>query len=240
MIDLYYWMIPNDYKIIIFLEESGLPYRLFSAKSDSHDKLALDFLRTSPNNKIPVIVDHTPADNTEPLSLFGSGAILLYLADKIAKFIPQNLRDRNKIIEWLFWQEDCLSSLADQTFYFIQTASETDQHAINHYVKETVRLYAILDRRLASREFIADEYSIVDMASYPWIVPHKRLGQNLEVFPNLERWFESMRLRPAIQLAYAKIQAIKNEFKLNSDVEISKDFENLRRNKKIKSKTVIL
>jgi len=240
MIDLYYWMIPNDYKILIFLEESGLPYRLLSAKSASNDKLVLNFLRTSLNNKTPVIVDHTPVDNAEPLSLFGSGAILLYLADKIAKFISQNLRDRNKTLEWLFWQEDCLSSIADQNFYFIQNASETIQYAINHYVKETVRLYAILDRRLANREFIADDYSIVDMASYPWIVPHKKLGQNLEVFPNLERWYELMRLRPAIQLAYAKIQAIKNEFKSNSEVEICKDFENFRRNKKIKSKTVIL
>ena len=209
MLDLYYWTTPNGHKITLFLEEAGLPYRLVPINIGRGEQFAPEFLRISPNNRIPAIVDHAPADGGEPLALFESGAILLYLADKIGRFIPQDLRGRNVALQWLFWQMGGLGPMAGQNHHFSQYAPEKIPYAIERYTKETARLYAVLDKHLGDgREFIAGDYSIADMACYPWIVPHARQGQDLADFPHLARWFEGIRRRPATLRAYARAEEI--------------------------------
>jgi GST-like protein len=207
MIDLYYWTTPNGHKITLFLEEAGIPYRLFPVNIGKGEQFAPDFLRVSPNNRIPAIVDNAPSDGGEPISIFESGAILLYLADKSGQLIAQDLRGRNETIQWLFWQMGGLGPMAGQNHHFAQYA-EKIPYAIERYVKETARLYAVLNKRLADREFIAGEYSIADIASYPWIVPYERQQQKLEDFPHLQRWFEAIKARPATQRAYARAQEV--------------------------------
>jgi GST-like protein len=202
MIDLYYWTTPNGHKITIFLEEAGLAYAIRPIDIGRGAQFAPDFLRISPNNRIPAIVDHAPADGGAPLSMFESGAILLYLADKCGRFIPTDLRGRVEVLQWLFWQMGGLGPMAGQNHHFSQYAPEKIPYAIDRYVKETERLYGVLDRRLADRECVAGAYSIADMACYPWIVPHQRQGQNLDDFPHLKRWFEAIRARDAVVRAY--------------------------------------
>ena len=208
MIDLYYWTTPNGHKITMFLEEAGLPYRIVPINIGKGEQFAPDFLKIAPNNRMPAIVDHQPADGGAPLSLFESGAILLYLADKSGRFIAPNLRGRNETIQWLFWQMGGLGPMAGQNHHFTQYAPEPVPYAIERYVKETARLYAVLNKQLTDREFIAGDYSIADMACYPWIVPHERQRQNLDDFPNLKRWFAAIRERPATQRAYALAKEI--------------------------------
>ncbi|HEY8554820.1 MAG TPA: glutathione binding-like protein [Burkholderiales bacterium] len=208
MIDLYYWTTPNGHKITIFLEETGIEYRIVPVNIAKAEQFNEDFLRISPNNKIPAIVDHAPADGGAPISVFESGAILLYLAEKTGKLIPSDLRGRTEVLQWLFWQMGGLGPMAGQTHHFLQYAPERIPYAIDRYVKETSRLYAVLDNRLADREYIAGEYSIADIACYPWIVPYKRQNQNLADFPHLARWFEAMRARPAVVRAYERAKAI--------------------------------
>ncbi len=209
MIDLYYWTTPNGHKVTMFLEESGLPYRIVPINIGAGEQFAPDFLRISPNNRIPAILDHEPADGGEPLSIFESGAILLYLADKIGRFIPQDLRGRNMALQWLFWQMGGLGPMAGQNHHFGQYAPEQIPYAIERYVKETSRLYAVLNKHLADgREFIASDYSIADMACYPWIVPHERQRQRLEDFEHLERWFQRVKDRPATGRAYARASEV--------------------------------
>lgn len=208
MIDLYYWTTPNGHKITMFLEETGLPHRVVPINIGKGEQFAADFLKISPNNRIPAMVDHAPADGGAPLSIFESGAILLYLADKTGRFIAPDLRGRNETIQWLFWQMGGLGPMAGQNHHFTQYAPEKVPYAIERYTKETARLYAVLNKRLADREFIAGDYSIADMASYPWIVPHERQGQNLDDFPHLKRWFDAIRARPATQRAYALAKQI--------------------------------
>lgn len=203
MIDLYYWTTPNGHKVTMLLEEMGLPYRIVPINIGKGEQFAPDFLGIAPNNRIPAIVDHQPADGGAPLSLFESGAILLYLADKSGRFIAPDLRGRNETLQWLFWQMGGLGPMAGQNHHFAQYAPEKVPYAIERYVKETARLYAVLNKRLADREFIAGSYSIADMACYPWIVPYERQGQNLDDFPHLKRWFGAIRQRPATQRAYA-------------------------------------
>jgi GSH-dependent disulfide-bond oxidoreductase len=161
-------------------------------------------LKIAPNNRIPAIVDTEPADGGAPLPIFESGAILLYLADKTRRFIPQDLRGRNDALQWLFWQMGGLGPMAGQNHHFSGYAPEKLPYAIERYVKETSRLYAVLDHRLADREYLADAYSIADMASYPWVVPYERQGQKLEDYPNLRRWFDAIKGRPAVERAYAR------------------------------------
>ena len=208
MIDLYYWTTPNGHKITMFLEEAGLPHRIVPINIGKGEQFAPDFLKIAPNNRMPAIVDHQPADGGAPLSLFESGAILLYLADKSGRFIAPNLRGRNETIQWLFWQMGGLGPMAGQNHHFTQYAPEPVPYAIERYVKETARLYAVLNKQLTDREFIAGDYSIADMACYPWIVPHERQRQNLDDFPNLTRWFAAIRERPATQRAYALAKEI--------------------------------
>ena len=208
MIDLYYWTTPNGHKITMFLEEAGLPYQLHTIHIGRGEQFQPEFLAIAPNNRIPAIVDQSPADGGGPLSLFESGAILLYLAEKTGRFLPRDLRGRADVLQWLFWQMGGLGPMAGQNHHFSQYAPERIPYATERYVKETNRLYGVLDKRLADREFVAGEYSIADMAAYPWIVPHKRQGQDLNDFPHLRRWFEAIAARPATQRAYALADTI--------------------------------
>ncbi|MBL8453559.1 MAG: glutathione S-transferase N-terminal domain-containing protein [Zoogloea sp.] len=204
MIDLYYWTTPNGHKITLFLEESGLPYRILPINIGKGEQFQPDFLRIAPNNRIPAIVDTDPAGGGEPVPVFESGAILLYLAEKSGRFLSADPRVRMDTLQWLFWQMGGLGPMAGQNHHFVQYAPENLPYAIERYVKETARLYAVLDKRLADRDFIAGpDYSIADMACYPWIVPHARQRQDLDSFPNLKRWFEAIQQRPATQRAYA-------------------------------------
>ena len=217
MIDLYYWNTPNGHKITMFLEEAGLAYRIFPIDIGKGEQFSADFLRISPNNRIPAIVDQAPADGGKALSVFESGAILLYLADKSRSFIPQDLRGRTEVLQWLFWQVGGLGPMAGQNHHFTQYAPDPVPYAIERYVKETSRLYAVLDRRLADRAYVAGDYSIADMACYPWIVLHERQSQKLEDFPNLKRWFETIRERPGTQRAYARGKEIKRSPTMTDD-----------------------
>lgn len=209
MIDLYYWPTPNGHKITIFMEEAELSYKIIPVNISTGQQFTPDYLLISPNNKMPAIVDNQPADNGKPLSIFESGEILLYLADKIKRFIPQDLRGRNETLQWLFWQVAGLGPMAGQTHHFTQYAPEKVPYAIERYTKETSRLYGVLDKQLEKHKFIAGEYSIADIACYPWIVPYAKQGQDLNNFPNIKRWFELMENRPAVKRAYAKAEEIK-------------------------------
>ncbi|MEH1889344.1 MAG: glutathione binding-like protein [Nostoc sp.] len=218
MIDLYYWPTPNGHKITIFLEEVGLPYTINPVNIGAGEQFKPEFLKISPNNRMPAIVDHEPADGGAPISVFESGAILLYLAEKTGKLIPQDLRDassglrqRTKVLEWLFWQMAGLGPMAGQNHHFSAYAPEKIEYAINRYVNETGRLYAVLNKQLADKEFVAGDYSIADIAAYPWIVPYERQSQNLEDFPHLKRWFETIKARPATIRAYEKAEALKTQ-----------------------------
>jgi len=208
MIDLYYWTTPNGHKVTMFLEEAKLPYRLHGINISKGEQFAADFLRVSPNNKIPAIVDHAPADGGMSISVFESGAILLYLAGKTGKFIPKTLRGQVVALEWLMWQMGGLGPMLGQNHHFQHYAPEKIPYAIDRYVKETNRLYGVLDKRLAGRAFIVGkEYTIADMAAYPWIIP-ERQGQDLADFPNLARWHAAIKARPATVRAYARAKEI--------------------------------
>jgi GSH-dependent disulfide-bond oxidoreductase len=208
MIDLYYWTTPNGHKVTMFLEETGLEYRLIPINIGKGEQFKPEFLRVSPNNRIPAIVDTAPAGGGEPVSLFESGAILLYLAEKTGKFLPTAVRQRAATLEWLFWQMAGLGPMAGQNGHFTQYAPEKIPYAVNRYVNETNRLYGVLNKQLAGKQFITGEYSIADMASYPWIVPYERHGQNLADFPHLQRWFEAIKARPATQRAYERAKEV--------------------------------
>lgn len=211
MIDLYFWTTPNGYKPLLFLEESGLPHRLKPVNISKGEQFHPAFLEISPNNRIPAIVDHEPREGDRPISVFESGAILQYLAEKTGRFLPQDLAGRTETLQWLYWQMAGLGPMAGQNHHFSLYAPERIAYAIDRYVRETARLYGVLDRQLADREFIAGEvYTIADMASYPWIVPHQAQGQDLADFPNLKRWFETVAARPATERAYRRGKALNN------------------------------
>jgi GSH-dependent disulfide-bond oxidoreductase len=208
MINLHYWTTPNGHKITIFLEEAGLPYKIIPVNINKAEQFKREFLEHSPNNRIPAIVDHDPAGGGAPISIFESGAILLYLADKSGQFIARDLRGRTEAVQWLFWQMANLGPMAGQNNHFNNYAVEKLPYAMARYRNEVNRLYGVLNKRLADRPFMAGDYSIADMASYPWIVPYERQGQKLEDFPNLKRWFETIRARPAVVRAYEKAKAV--------------------------------
>jgi len=209
MIDLHYWTTPNGHKITMFLEETGLPYRITPVNISTGDQFKPEFLAIAPNNRIPAIVDDEPVGGGAPVSVFESGAILLYLADKTGELIPADLRGRVETLQWLFWQMGGLGPMAGQNHHFAQYAPEKLPYAIDRYVNETNRLYGVLDKRLADRPFVAgDAYTIADIAAYPWIVPHERQRQNIAEMPHLKRWFEAIKARPATVRAYAKAQEV--------------------------------
>ena len=203
MIDLYYWTTPNGHKVTMFLEETGIAYTIVPINISKGEQFAPEFLAVAPNNRIPAIVDRAPAAGGAPISVFESGAILLYLAEKSGTFLPRDTRGRAEVLQWLFWQMGGLGPMAGQNHHFSQYAPEKIPYAIERYVRETNRLYGVLNKRLADRAFIAGDYSIADMACYPWIVPHERQGQKLDDFPHLKRWFETIAARPATVRAYA-------------------------------------
>lgn len=209
MIDLYYWTTPNGHKITIFLEEAELPYTIHPINISKGEQFQPAFLQISPNNRIPAIVDREPIESGEPISVFESGAILQYLAEKTGKFLPTDIRGRMETMEWLFWQVGGLGPMLGQNHHFSQYAPEKIPYAIQRYLKETERLYGVLDRQLTNQEYIAGEYSIADMAAYPWIVPHTSQQIDLHAFPNVKRWFESIQSRPAVKRAYAKAEGIR-------------------------------
>jgi GST-like protein len=207
MLDLYYWTTPNGHKLTIFLEETGLPYKIIPVNISRGDQFDPAFLAISPNNRIPAIVDHDPADGGAPIPMFESGAILLYLADKVGRFIPAGQRERLQCIEWLFWQMASLGPMNGQTHHFVHYAPERIGYATDRYLRETARLYAVLDRRLADHAYIAGDYSIADMACYPWVLPDRQ-RQDIARFPHLARWREAIRARPAVQRAYELAKGI--------------------------------
>ena len=210
MIDLYYWTTPNGHKVTLFLEEAALDYQIIPINIGTGDQFKPEFLEIAPNNRIPAIVDRDLGDGGSPVSLFESGAILLYLAEKTGKFIAADLRGRAEVLQWLFWQMGGLGPMAGQNHHFSGYAPEKIPYAIDRYVNETGRLYAVLDKRLSDRAYVAgSEYSIADMAIYPWIVPYERQGQDLNHFANIKRWFEAIQARPATVRAYARAEEFK-------------------------------
>ena len=209
MIDLYFSPTPNGLKIRLYLEETALPYRIVPVRLSAGEQFAPEFLAISPNAKIPVIVDHAPVDGSERVVVFESGAILLYLAEKRGRLLPAGDRGRLEALQWLFWQTSALGPMAGQAGYFRVYAAKRVPDAIERYTRELRRLYAVLDRRLEGRTFIAgDSYSIADVACYPWIVPHAPHGQHLAEFPSLARWFRSIADRPATRRVYDGVEDV--------------------------------
>ncbi|MFM9900394.1 MAG: glutathione S-transferase N-terminal domain-containing protein [Polaromonas sp.] len=209
MIDLYYWTTPNGHKITMVLEEAGLDYRVKPINISKGEQFAPEFLKIAPNNRIPAIVDHAPPGGGEPIAIFESGAILLYLADKTRRFIPQDLRGRNECLQWLFWQMGGLGPMAGQNHHFVQYAPEKLPYAMDRYINETSRLYGVLNKHLSDgRAYICGDYSIADMAAYPWVVPHERQRQDISKFPVLQQWLERIQRRPATQKAYDLAKSI--------------------------------
>jgi len=197
-IDLYYWPTPNGQKASIFLEELGLPYKVTPINIAEGDQFEPEFLRISPNNKMPAIVDHEGPDGG-PISIFESGAILIYLAEKTGRFLPTDPRGKYRVLEWLMFQMGSVGPMLGQAHHFRQYAPETIPYAIERYTNEAARIYRVIDRRLAESEYIATgEYTIADVAVFPWLVPHENQGQNLEDYPNLKRWYETVKNRPAV------------------------------------------
>ncbi|MDE2260038.1 MAG: glutathione S-transferase N-terminal domain-containing protein, partial [Betaproteobacteria bacterium] len=211
---------PNGHKVTLFLEETGLPYRIIPVNISVGDQFKPEFLAIAPNNRIPALVDHDPVGGGAPISIFESGAILLYLAEKSGQFIPTDQRGRVEVLQWLFWQMGGLGPMLGQNHHFKQYAPEVIPYAINRYVNETNRLYGVLDRRLCDRPFVAGEtYSIADMAAYPWIVPHQRQGQDLNQFPHLKRWFETIAARPATVQAYDIARRVNTQPTVNEEAK---------------------
>jgi GSH-dependent disulfide-bond oxidoreductase len=205
MIDLHYWPTPNGWKISILLEECALPYRLRPVNIGRGEQFAPEFLRISPNNRMPAIVDHDPVDGGEPVALFESGAILIYLAEKTGRFLPEALRERHACLQWLMWQMGGLGPMAGQNGHFLLYAPQKIPYAIERYGKEVDRLYGVLDTQLGrtGRHVAGSEYSIADIAIFPWVRTHKAQQVDLDRFPNVRRWYEDLFKRPAVQRGLA-------------------------------------
>ncbi len=208
MIDFHFWTTPNGYKVMLFLEESGLDYTIVPVNISKGEQFRPEFLAISPNNRIPAIVDHAPAGGGGPLAVFESGAILAYLAEKTGRFLPADPAGRSEVMQWLFWQMGGLGPMLGQHLHFSAYAPEKLDYAIQRYAREAERLYGVLDRRLDGREFIAGDYSIADMASFPWV--HRLNGDKpaLDDYPNLKRWHDTIAERPATVRAYEKGAAV--------------------------------
>lgn len=210
MIDLYYWPTPNGHKITIFLEEAELEYNIKAVDITRGAQFDPDFLKIAPNNRMPAITDHKPSDGGTAISLFESGAILQYLAEKTSRFLPQSLSEKWEVLQWLNWQMGGFGPMLGQNHHFSFYAPEKIPYAIDRYVKESERLYAVLNKALNDRDFIAGEYSIADMAIYPWAVSHERQSIDLCDFPNVKNWYDIITSRPAVQRAYALAEQYKN------------------------------
>ena len=202
MIDLYYWGTPNGKKITILLEELGLKYNIFPINISKDEQFGKEFLKISPNNKIPAIVDHHPSDNGEAISVFESGAILMYLADKHARFFSNNLRIRKEIMEWLMWQVAGLGPMLGQNSHFNLHAKVNVPYGKKRYIDETTRIFGVLEKQLSGKDYIVGEYSIADIACYPWVILHEKLSQDIKKFPNIAKWLKCIGQRPAVKRAY--------------------------------------
>ncbi len=211
MIDLYSAATPNGQKIHIMLEEAGLPYRVIWVSISKGEQFEPEFLDISPNNKIPAIVDHDGPD-AEPISVFESGAILLYLAEKTVRFLPSAPRARLEVLQWLFWQMGGFGPMLGQAHHFNAYAPERIRYAMDRYTNEAGRLYHVLDRRLARGDYVAGDYSIADMAIFPWCRLYKRQGLRIEDFPNVKRWFDIIAARPAVAEGMAQLEDKAGEF----------------------------
>jgi GST-like protein len=210
-IDVYHWPTPNGWKVTILLEELGAPYNIIPINIGKGEQFKAEFLKISPNNRMPAIVDHEPLGGGEPLSIFESGAILEYLAEKYGRFMPKDTRGKYEVLQWLYWQMANLGPNSGQANHFRNYAADKIAYGINRYTDEVNRLYGVMNIRLADREYLAGDYSIADMASWPWVVPYERMGQDLNEFPNLKRWFDTMKARPAVERGFAVGRELRQE-----------------------------
>jgi len=203
MIDLYFWMTPNGYKVTIMLEELGWKYNVIPVNIGKGDQFKPDFLKISPNNRMPALVDHD-GPGGKPISVFESGAMLMYLAEKAGfQFMPQDMRRRYDVIQWLMFQMASVGPMLGQAHHFRRYAPEKIEYAVDRYTNEARRIYGVIDKRAGEAPFLAGEYSIADMATYPWLRTHNWQGQDLNDFPNLKRWYDSIEARPAVQRGLA-------------------------------------
>ena len=208
MIDLYYWTTPNGHKMAMFFEETQIPYRMHAVNLQKNEQSTPEFLKISPNGKIPAIIDENPLDGGKPVTLFESGAILQYLAEKTEQLMPNDLRQRVEVLQWLYWQVSGFSPTAGQQGFF-RRAAEQIPLAIDRFTHETTRLYGVLNQRLADRPYLAGEtFTIADISAYPWAAPYDMLHQTIDDFPHVERWLDLIATRPATQRAYAMAKTI--------------------------------
>ena len=217
-IELHYWPTPNGWKISIMLEELGISYDLKLVNIGKGEQFEPSFLAISPNNRMPAIVD-PEGPNGQPISVFESGAILQYLGRKFGKFYPTDERQRVEVDQWLFWQMGGLGPMAGQAHHFRQYAPEKIEYGINRYTNEVNRLYGVMNKRLADRDYLAGEYSIADMACVGWIKPHKNQGQDLNDFPNLKRWYEAVNARPAVERGLAVANEARSNLANDKDAQ---------------------
>ena len=208
MVELFFWPTPNGMKVLMFLAEAGMDYRITSVNINEGEQFSNEFLQIAPNGRIPAIIDHAPTKSSETISIFESGAILIYLAEKVGRFLPDSLVERTDVLQWLMWQMGGLGPMLGQNHHFTRYAPEEVPYATRRYHQETSRLYAVLDGRLAESEFICNEYSIADMACYPWILRYEWHKTDIDQFPNVKRWLESIRQRPAVVAAYREAEKI--------------------------------
>lgn len=210
-IDVYYWPTPNGWKVTIMLEELGVPYNIIPVNIGTGEQFTPNFLKISPNNRMPAIVDHEPLGGGAPLAIFESGAILEYLAEKYGQFMPKDTRGKYDVLQWLYWQMANLGPNSGQANHFRHYAPEKIEYGMTRYTNEVNRLYGVMNIQLADREFLAGAYSIADMASWPWIIPYERMGQDLNEFPHLKRWFDAVGARPAVIKGKAVGQELRAE-----------------------------
>ena len=204
MIDLYYWPTPNGWKISIMLEECGLPYRVVPVNIGQGDQFEPEFLAISPNNRMPAIVD--PEGPEGRIAIFESGAILLYLAEKTDRYLPTDMAGRHEVIQWLMFQMGGIGPMLGQAHHFRLYAPEKIDYAFNRYTNEAARLYRVVDKRLSEHDYLAGDYSIADMATFPWLRYHENQGQKLEDYPHLKRWYDGLEARPAVQRGLAILE----------------------------------
>ncbi|MEN0001083.1 MAG: glutathione S-transferase N-terminal domain-containing protein [Pseudomonadota bacterium] len=217
-IELFYWPTPNGWKVTIMLEELGVPYKINWINIGKGDQFEPDFLKIAPNNRMPAIIDPEGPDG-QPISVFESAAILQYLGRKFGQFYPNDERTRVEVEQWLMWQMGGLGPMAGQAHHFRQYAPEQVPYAIDRYTNEVNRLYGVMNRRLEDRDFLAGDYSIADMACIGWVVPYERQGQDLADFPNLKRWFDTMKARPAVEKGLAVGREEREQTNLRDDKE---------------------
>ena len=215
MIDVHYWTTPNGHKVTIFLEETATAYKIVPVNIGKGEQFKGPFLAVSPNNRIPAIVDHAPADGGKPIAVFESGAILLYLAEKTGRFISRDTRVRVDVLQWLFWQMGNLGPMAGQNNHFSNYGQEKITYAMDRYRNEVNRLYGVLDRRLADHEYVAGDYSIADMATWPWVFREFQGRQLLADFPHVARWWDTVASRPAVK----KGRAVGEELRRNAPLD---------------------